>query len=1327
MTNMSVAMKYDGECPVIAHLYSLFFRVVMNESELLKEALKRTGSDLNEFLSEHCKNDSALRRRIELRVHEAGDESSNRTRELSDSASDNLEGSFDVESNLVDNPSDSSEQAEFSSGHRIGPYKLLQLIGEGGMGSVWMASQEEPVRRQVALKLVKSGASGKQVVARFEAERQALAMMEHPNIAKVLDGGKTEDGMPFFVMELVQGIPITEYCDRNKLSPRQRLELFVPVCLAVQHAHQKGIIHRDLKPSNVLIAMQDSKPTPKVIDFGLAKALQATLTDKTMFTEFGQILGTLQYMSPEQAMLDAVDIDTRSDIYSLGVMLYELLAGSTPLERESLRENALLRVLEIIQKRETPRPSSRLSSTGDKIQVISELRQIQPARLQQMLKGDLDWVVMKAVEKDRTRRYATAANFADDIERYLVGNPVEARPPAASYRIGKFVRKNRAIVGTAALIAGLLVAGIAGTSWFAFQANESAIAQKAQADFATKQEEKANASAKRSDDVLAIVEAAFRSADPKKTGSAQMSARDVLLSAKESMATSDLDNLGKIRLLETITVSLLGLGDGQAAVESATEHRELCLATLGRNDPSTLAAMHNLAKALDLAGDKEAALQLREETFIARKQVLGDEHPDSLTTLSDLAISYFSAGRTEQGLELFQIVMDKRMAILGEAHADTLMSMNNVANAYMYMGRLDEAIEIHERVLPKRIQLLGAEHADTLQSQYNLGNCYVRVGRDQDAIKLQENSYSRRRVKLGENHIETIQSLRMLADQYYRARQYEQGLRANKQVLEFYREHYGSDDKLTFGVMAETANFYEATGQHEEALALRETALEGMRRVLGEDNRTTLVTIGNLAMSYDNLGRQEEAIALREELLDKFKTTLGEDHADTAKLMLHLARDYESLERFDEAFALGQQALEIRVAKYGTEHPESATAMGFLAEQHLNLRQCDETLKLATQALAIREKLLGPDHIDTVRNRNTLASWLEDTEARVSEALRERKYQRAEELIAAIANYHGPHLVYTKRTPYYRHLTHFAQGDFQQALDAVQTWLPKLDPSAPADREMIASAHAAEAQCYLELGLMDAAKTAAQKAIAISAIAPADKLRCQIILTAADARESGSAIAKSKEAAELYSRLEGLLDTTAPDLQWSVLGACDHVSEIYELVDDPAQSQAWKMRQADLASKIQEINQALVGNHRAQQLANALWRQVSKPPSGEHELSLDEVAVLRRICEQSPDVAYFLPLAAAEFHLGDHESAITAAEKGLAAAASATVPIQQPNPVFYAVLAMSQLALGNQEAAQQEFQRLDESMQTDYWRYKASTRSYLSLAQERFSQTLSTP
>jgi len=364
-----------------------------------------------------------------------------------------------------------------------GKYKLLEAIGEGGMGEVWMAQQIEPVKRTIALKLIKSGMDSKTVVARFEAERQALSMMDHPNIARVLDVGATSAGRPFFVMELVKGTPITDFCDQRKLTPRQRLELFVPVCLAIQHAHQKGIIHRDIKPSNVLVALHDDKPVPKVIDFGVAKATGTPLTEKTLHTAFEQVVGTPAYMSPEQATFNQLDIDTRSDVYSLGVLLYELLTGTTPIERERFKQAALMEILRVVREEEPPRPSTRLSSTVTKASIAAQ-RGTEPARLTKELRAELDWVVMKSLEKDRTRRYETASGFAADVQRYLGGEAVQAHPPSVSYRMKKFIRKHTGLAIAAPLIFLALIGAAAGTvyGWNRAEAERLSNAARQQAE-----------------------------------------------------------------------------------------------------------------------------------------------------------------------------------------------------------------------------------------------------------------------------------------------------------------------------------------------------------------------------------------------------------------------------------------------------------------------------------------------------------------------------------------------------------------------------------------------------------------------------------------------------------------------------------------------------------------------------------------------------------------------------------------------------------------------------------------------------------------------------
>ena len=429
----------------------------MKEEHIFHAALEHTAERRAAYLDDACGGDSALRDRVEvlLRAHANP-------------------GSFlGSPAHAVD--ATLAPPITEGPGTRIGPYKLLEQIGEGGFGIVYLAEQIEPVRRQVALKIIKPGMDTRQVVARFEAERQALALMDHPNIAKVHDGASTESGRPYFVMELVKGVPITEYCDQCNLAARERLELFIRVCRAVQHAHQNGIIHRDVKPANVLIAMQDGRPAPKVIDFGVAKAINQRLTEQTLQTGFAQIVGTPMYMSPEQAELSPLEVDTRTDIHALGVLLYELLTGTTPFEKERLSKASFDELRRIIREEEPPRPSRRLSTLrADALSTIADRRRIHPRRLEQLVRGDLDWIVMKCLEKDRTRRYETANELARDVERFLNEEPVEACPPSAGYRFRKFVRRNRAPAIAAALLLLTLLAGLGGTMWGMMRARHSA-------------------------------------------------------------------------------------------------------------------------------------------------------------------------------------------------------------------------------------------------------------------------------------------------------------------------------------------------------------------------------------------------------------------------------------------------------------------------------------------------------------------------------------------------------------------------------------------------------------------------------------------------------------------------------------------------------------------------------------------------------------------------------------------------------------------------------------------------------------------------------------
>ena len=558
----------------------------------------------------------------------------------------------------------------------VGPFKLLQTIGEGGMGSVWMAEQQEPVQRRVAVKIIKAGLESPEVIARFEAERQAMAMMDHPNIAKIFDGGTTETGQPYFAMELVKGIPLNEYCDLHELSLQERLAIFQDVCQGVHHAHQKGILHRDLKPNNILVTEFNGKPVPKIIDFGLAKALEINtkLTDKTMFTEFGQVIGTLVYMSPEQAGLDSLDIDTRSDIYTLGIILFELLTGSTPLQSSEFKERALLQVLELIREQDTPRPSNRVETTArDRLEAVARARKTNVQRLGQSLSGDLDWIAVKAVEKNRNRRYDSAAALADDIGCYLSHDPVSACPPTNLYRMSKFVARNRAMVTAASFVAAALLIGILASTWFAIKADQSARAEKVQRDLAvektkeatqeakrageaevaaTQSAQEARASAKRANDILRIIKNSFQVVNPSQGGQSVVEAKTILKATQSSMDLENLDGETKSELLRLLSTCYLGIGEYREAAATGELVLEIRKQLYGEMDTRTVDSYNDLGSVYTNLQQYSKALQYLEAAKKLSDQLDGPRSRMSLKIADNLSAVYKNVGQAEKGLRL---------------------------------------------------------------------------------------------------------------------------------------------------------------------------------------------------------------------------------------------------------------------------------------------------------------------------------------------------------------------------------------------------------------------------------------------------------------------------------------------------------------------------------------------------------------------------------------------------------------------------------------------------------------------------------------------------
>jgi serine/threonine protein kinase len=607
------------------------------------------------------------------------------------------------------------------SGTVIGPYKLLQPIGEGGMGTVYMAEQTEPVRRTVALKLIKTGMNSRQVLARFGAERQALALMDHPNIAKVFDAGTTDTGRPYFVMELVKGIPITKFCDERRLTLRERLELAIPVCQAIQHAHQKGIIHRDIKPSNVLIALYDGKPVPKVIDFGVAKATGPRLTDQTLYTEFGAIVGTLEYMSPEQAELNQLDIDTRSDIYSLGVLLYELLTGSTPLERRRLKEGLFLEILRVIREEESPRPSMRLSTT-EELPRIAACRHIEPRKLSGLVRGELDWIVMKALDKDRNRRYETANGLAADLRRHLDDEPVQACPPTSAYRLSKFAKKYRTAMVIACAFVTVLMAASVISVWQAVLANQARAG--AVMAYAAELQQRREAQDQR--------DRALRAEGDAKANLARARAavEDYLTTISESrLLNSPLPGLQPLRKELLVTALRYYEDFVQRHQDDADLRADLAAATLRVGEiTDQIGAKGEAVKAFRTASSLYESLAGADSSPSNRSHRAGQGH-----CLARMAMIQFEQGQSDESLRSFE----RSIALLDQlmrdrpgdpaTRADSALAHHYLSLALLNRGKPEETIR-HQRAAIELREALAEEFPTRLSYQIDLALSFNNLG-----------------------------------------------------------------------------------------------------------------------------------------------------------------------------------------------------------------------------------------------------------------------------------------------------------------------------------------------------------------------------------------------------------------------------------------------------------------------------------------------------------------------------------------------------------------------------------------------------------------------
>jgi serine/threonine protein kinase/tetratricopeptide (TPR) repeat protein len=663
---------------------------------------------------------------------------------------------------------------------RIGAYRILQKVGEGGMGEVYEAEQVEPVRRRVALKVIKRGMETKQVVARFEAERQALALMDHPAVAKVFEAGETPRGRPYFVMEFVQGVPITEHCDRHRLSNEERLRLFLQVCDGVQHAHHKAIIHRDLKPSNLLVSIQDGKALPKIIDFGVAKATSQKLTEKTMFTELGVLVGTPEYMSPEQAEMTGQNVDTRTDVYSLGVVLYELMVGVLPFDSKELRKIGFERIVQKIREEDPPNLSNRLRSLGDVSTESARRRSVDLSTLRRQLRGDLDWVTMKAMEKDRTRRYGSPHELASDIERHLNHQPVLASPPSVSYRAGKFVRRHRFGVGVAA-VAVLLLVGFA-------------VVMAMQAGRIASERDRANAEAETARQVADFLVGLFEVADPTGTRGNSITARELLDEGSARM-TRELASqpLVQARLMNTMGRVYRNLGLFDTSVELLEAAVETRRRELGDAHPDTAESMTQLGFVYLQLNRTHEARALLETAVATRESSLGVEHVDTGRSVYLLGMSHVLQGDVEDARTLLERALGIFEETLGPESTEASWCIQDIGVILVESGDPAAAQTYFERAVEIKNRALGPEHPDTAIAIGNVGWNLVLLGRLEEARPHIDRSIAITEQILGPDHPQLATCLHSLGELLRRTGEFEKADEALRRALAIREATFGPD------------------------------------------------------------------------------------------------------------------------------------------------------------------------------------------------------------------------------------------------------------------------------------------------------------------------------------------------------------------------------------------------------------------------------------------------------------------------------------------------------------------------------------------------------
>ncbi|MBL8878533.1 MAG: tetratricopeptide repeat protein [Phycisphaerales bacterium] len=908
-------------------------------------------------------------------------------------------------------------------GSQIGPYTLIKLLGEGGFGSVFLAEQSAPVRRQVALKIIKAGMDTKQVIARFEAERQTLALLDHPNIARVLEAGATTGGRPYFVMELVDGEPVTHFCDRERLSVPQRLALFRQICGAIQHAHQKGVIHRDLKPSNVLITITDGAPRAKVIDFGIAKVTAAQPTDRT-FTALHQLIGTPEYMSPEQAAASA-DIDTRSDIYSLGVLLFELLTGTTPFDRTKLSGSGLDGMRRILREEAPLRPSLRLRSpasssfaskmppqpnaAGSSVIEIAARRQTAPALLVQALQRDLDWIVLKCLEKEPDRRYETASALADDIGRFLDDQPVLATPPSASYRFSKFVRRNRGAVAAGAIATAAVLVGASVSVSFAIrEAHQRQVAEKAReeleqvAAFQEKQFSDIDArtmGAKLRRDLIAKtrIEAQRSQLSPEQVDS-RIAQLEMLIAGSDftGMALKSLEDnffqpglaaistrfsdqpLVRARLLQAAGKTLGDLGLFEKADSPQTEALAIRRRDLGEQHPDTIKSMIDLSQLRWAQGKYQEGERLSQESLKLARRHLGELHPLTLHAIHNCGALLSYLGKHHEAELYYREALEKRRRVLGEDHPETLLTLSNLCAPLRHLKKTAEALEISRDVLDRRSRTLGNDHPDTLLSINNVAALLSAQGEKTEAEALYREVLEKHRRVLGDEHPYTLTSLNNLSNILRSQGRLSEAEPLQREALGTQRRVLGDDHPDTLQSIAQMALLLQAQKRLPEAEQHCREALAGRLRVLNADHPLTIKSMNQLGMFLKSTGRLGEAEPLCREALETLRRVQGEEHVDTLASINNLAEVLRLQGKFEEAEPLYAEALEKCRRTLGNDHDNTVVSLSNMGQLLIEQRDAVQAEPYLREAFEIRRRKLGESHMNTLTLLTNLAGALND-------------------------------------------------------------------------------------------------------------------------------------------------------------------------------------------------------------------------------------------------------------------------------------------------------------------------------------------------------------